>query len=435
MKSDSCILQTVFFQRKRLWRYLLRLFVLAALLVSLNHTWQYGKLTQGFDFLEKWQIGQRFAGADAGSIYSARFLDLHISSPFLYTLVSLLSSGDFAFDVRIFRLICMVATVAAIVGMSRMLGYSVWAGLTAVVLLTYRFQPLLSDIRVANVNQIQLGLLALFLFALSRRDLRTRSFLGGLILGFAVAAKPNLLFVAAMLFASWLINRKFRKTLAFATGMAAAAAVAVIASSIVFGSFSCWTAWLKILPQASDYRYTIQDANYAPAMLLFSRFGIKVSFFLAILFFGTATAGLLAGRLARGNVPAADDRERELLGDILMTAMGCLIYLLSASLAWLHYFILTIPMLLILFRPGKRSGELAASAPLGLVLAAVSYLLIAELPLRFLLSTAVPYRNAMSIGIGTCILYGLGIWETLRLGRPSEADARAILNHKPASAG
>jgi hypothetical protein len=389
---------------------LLWLIVLSALLISLNQAWQYGKLTQGFDFFEKWQVGQKFAGADAATIYSPQLLDLHISSPFLYALYAVFTTGDYAFDVKIYRLLCLISMVAGIIGFSLMLGYPLWGGMLAVVVFTYRFQPFLSDVRVANVNQIQLGLLALFIY-IQHTKLRFHNFLAGLILGFAVAAKPNLGFVAAMLLAAWLVNRRRKKTIEFSAGMATAAAVAVIAASIVFGSFDCWREWLKILPQASNYRYPVDAANYSAAMLLFVRYGFKASAFLSVVLFGMGIAAVAAVSHWVKKSPLSEPKQ-ESFEDILMTGMGCLIYLMSAALVWLHYFILAIPMALFVLRPQKEASALPFYRPLRYALGAISVILIAQLPLSLFFGSY-PFQDAVFIVIGTGILYALGISEIL----------------------
>ena len=36
---------------------------------------------------------------------------------------------------------------------------------------------------------------------------------------------------------------------------------------------------------------------------------------------------------------------------MLLVAMGCIIAMLASALVWLHYYLLTIPMLLVAFRP------------------------------------------------------------------------------------
>jgi hypothetical protein len=46
-----------------------------------------------------------------------------------------------------------------------------------------------------------------------------------------------------------------------------------------------------------------------------------------------------------------ESHQQELFYDMLMIVIGCLIYLISAPLVWLHYLLLAIPAILIVFRP------------------------------------------------------------------------------------
>jgi hypothetical protein len=69
--------------------------------------------------------------------------------------------------------------------------------------------------------------------------------LAGLVLGFAVMFKPNLVFVGALLVISWLICRRY-ETLAFvALGSVFAAIISIISSSLFFNSWHCWFEWLR----------------------------------------------------------------------------------------------------------------------------------------------------------------------------------------------
>ncbi|MBI4833162.1 MAG: hypothetical protein HY801_16725, partial [Candidatus Lindowbacteria bacterium] len=331
--------------------------------------------------------------------------------------------GDFARDIEIYRFICLVATVLAIAGLAVLLDYSVIGALAALVVFTSWFQPLLSDVRVSNVNQIQLALLALFLWTRSKQKLPMKNLLSGLVLGFEIALKPNLIFVLATLSLSWVISRRFRETLLTYTGILIAFLSSIVFSSAAFGSTRCWIDWHKLLLKAADYGFEVNLHNYAPSMLIFEMTGVKSSTYLTVgLLSVTATVLWIARRDVKGALPETNESKRNpgryLFEDMLAVATGCLIYLLSATLVWLHYFLFTIPMALLVLRPAgafrtKKTHELAVQR----LLAIVSVLLIAEYPIRRLFSVTDARWSALLLIAGTLTLFGLGMWEIAGLRR------------------
>jgi len=400
---------------------LILVFLLA--IFCIIRVWSYGQLTSGLDFHEKWEVGQSLMRSSAKAIYGGDNLGYHISTPFLYMLFDIFPSGDYGRDLWAYRWLCLAGSVFAIVILCRSLRYSAVAGLAAIVVFMDWFQPLLSDMRVANVNQIQLALLALFLWLQSERRLRGRNFFGGLVLGFAVMAKPNLLLVVVMLAISWVINRRFKKFGAVSLGMLVATTTAFITSSAVFGSVNCWKVWLTVMPSASDYRYLVDAANFSPSMLIFEWGGIKTSAYFAVGSIAVATIFVWLGRLTGVNIHSsvAEGSERELFEDMLMVAIGCLTYLLSATLVWLHYYLLTIPMALITLRPLMSDDSRAGfGAVVRRIIAAAAIILIAELPIRIVFSVTEPHESAVLLNIGTLTLYGLGMWELMCLRKEKD---------------
>jgi hypothetical protein len=284
------------------------------------------------------------------------------------------------------------------------------------------FQPLLSDVRVGNVNQLQLGLLTLFVWLQSKQKLGGRELLGGLVLGFGTMAKPNTAYVVLMLCAFWIANRRFKKLIHVSLGMAIAAVIAFVVSSAAFGTVRCWVDWLRILPQVSGYLYPVEDHNYSVSMLFYEQIGIGLSGPITLVLFAMAGVSLWFGR-HRGNTPNTDatlneDSEEPYFEDMLMVAIGCLIYLLSATLVWLHYFVLTVPMALIALRPsGNNKAAKSHAAVFSRILAAVAIVLIAELPVRALFSATDPRHSAALMCSGTFILFALAVYEVLRIGK------------------
>lgn len=401
--------------------------VFLLVIFCLIKVWNYGELNVGIDFLEKWEVGQEIAQSSAPNIYFGESFGYRISTPFLYSLFYTFSTGDYGRDLLTFRLLCLVSGVLAIIGLSRLLEYPAIAAMAAIVVFMDWFQPLLSDVRVANVNQLQLGVLALFLWFQSKREWRAHNLLAGLVLGLGAMFKPNLLFVVLMLSVSWLINRRFRRATTVYAGLILAAVSAFIYSSAVYGTARCWLDWLRIVPQVSNYLYEVDTHNYAPAMLIFDRVGMKASMFLTAALLAVATAFVWVGRRNAGEIGLQTEndesgREGELFEDMLMVAVGCLIYILSATLVWLHYFVLTVPMALIILRPSDAARPTASwMVATRRVLAAAAVLVMAELPIRTLFSVTNAYHSAILLDAATLTLFGLGMWELSFLGKGAPA--------------
>lgn len=206
------------------------LLLLAALLAlfSLGRAWHLGRTSAGIDFYQMWVGGQIAGRADVGSLYTpgsddrllaeyrwrardeqasrrerlaaeARRVMSFTASPFLYGAFRLFASGDYERGYHRYRFACLAATAFAVATIDHLLGYPPAAVLLMIVLLTGFFQPFQSDVRVANVNQLQFAMLALFL-ALLGGDSR-RQILAGATLGLAIVFKLNLVLVAPLILA------------------------------------------------------------------------------------------------------------------------------------------------------------------------------------------------------------------------------------------
>src|SRR5207249_4594757 len=107
------------------------------------------------------------------------------STPLLYSALGALTSGSYESDYRVFQLLSLAAGVGAVALLARLLGYSWLATLAAAVVFSDWYEPFLSDVRVGNVNRLELGLLALFLWLRGGRQGRGRRVLGGAVLAAA----------------------------------------------------------------------------------------------------------------------------------------------------------------------------------------------------------------------------------------------------------
>ena len=185
----------------------------------------------------------------------------------------------------------------------------------------------------------------------------------------AVLFKPNLVLAPAMLLAGWLVNQRYRRALSGLAGMAGAAAAAVLVSSLYFRDASCWLEWLRAAGFLMGHGIGTRDGNQSLARLLHELGWGDHGALLTASLMGIAILCAWRGRRRIGWRPAwerrPDDPERALREDMLMVSAGLGIALIAAPLAWLHYFVWLIPLILNAFR--RVPGGLADQAPRRLV--------------------------------------------------------------------
>jgi len=399
----------------------------------------YARTWRGLDYYQFWVVGQAVSRLGDTDVYSEegrkriggqvldslpretisdrlvaavsrrKVLETY-STPFLYTLAGTLASGRYDADQAGFAVLSLVCGIAGVLGLCRVLRYSPLAASAAVLLLAELFAPYRSDLRVGNVNLIQLGLLSAFLCVRSLSPRRWRDPAAGAILGFAVMFKPNLAHVAAMLALGWLVNRRFGRLASVAAGAAASGVAAFTASVLFFGTWRAWSGWLAAVRSLPDDIVGIAIGNFALARMLGDAVGRRAVPLLAIAVLATAFGSLWAGRRAGEGTPAAardDDPRREALGDLLLVGAGCLAYLLTAPLVWVHYFVLAIPLALALLRPAADAAIGRAGARE--LLAGIAVVLLANRPLEALVGQGHPALVAITSNLGALLLLGLAL--------------------------
>jgi hypothetical protein len=409
----------------------------------------YGLSSRGVDFYQYWVVGQALPRAGGESIYSERFqhqIGLEFldkaqaagsperqriaaerrsvvetyQSPFLYTVFRAFSSGDYERDYQIFLLVCLAATALAIVALCRWLDYSLLATFAAIVGFTQWFEPLRSDLRVGNVNQIELGLLVLSLWLLRKHTWRPHAFLGGLVLALSLMFKPNVLVVPIMLGVSWLINRRFEQLARVGVGFVTGCIAAIGVSALLFGSIAPWGEWVLALTNLPDSITTVSQGNYAIARTIEDLSGVRLS---GILMAATLAAAVILVWIGRRKPEAGLGRPNQTpqqawFDDLLMLGVGAVIYLLAGRLVWLHYLVGTIPLTLLVLRP-LRSDAVTSETEIVVrrALAAVALIAIAGDPIQTVLPLDDPHFASFLSAIGLSLLLALAAWELVRPAR------------------
>ena len=329
------------------------------------------------------------------------------ATPWLYTVFGATASGDYERDMARFQVVSLVALVLGMLAFARLRRALVDRVLLLFTLAAAWFAPTISDFRVGNVNRVQLGLLALSLGLSAWGRLPARNVWGGVVLGLAVAFKPNLAFPALTLGLGWMALGRWRKLGAQVAGALAGAAVAVVLSSLWFGSAGAWSWWLgEVGKLLAEYDHSVALGNVALMRVLVDTTGFSSTATLLVLFSALFAAGLWIRRRAAAG-PGLGPRD-EAIEDVTLGALGLGLSLLTTQLAWLHYEVLALPLGVLVLRPGARPAVRLAGA--------LALLAVALEPVRDVLGFAEnELPSAVCVALGTLALFALGL---LELGRP-----------------
>jgi hypothetical protein len=198
----------------------------------------------------------------------------------------------------------------------------------------------------------------------------------GAVLGLLIAFKPNLIFVAMLPAGDWLVRRQWRECLQEAGGVALGISVAVGCSMGATGDPRVWLDWLAALRGVPFGLIGTSVGNYSPRALLSSSLGGFTEPVLVAGAVGAIGVGLwLRASKGQPSQPMADSPF--VPRAVWLVSLGCLALVLVPQLAWLHYYVLTVPALLLVLsnlanrEPGIRGASrlcLVAIAWLGLAL-------------------------------------------------------------------
>ena len=126
----------------------------------------------------------------------------------------------------------------------------------------------------------------------------------------------------------------------------------------MFGSFQAWGDWLAAARTGGLPGMPIEAGNVSLLALAERGLGLRLGPLPAL---ATALAALtaLGVRRRRAAPPASSG---SVLDDLPVAAAGCLVFLLSSPLVWLHYLILSVPAVILLLRARPPRQWLATGA-------------------------------------------------------------------------
>jgi hypothetical protein len=251
---------------------------IALLCISLSNAWWSGEKSIGIDYYNYWVAGQALGKENIINLYSEKnkmmlrdkFLSLAelssvggvkrqlyaaksphelelTSTPLMYSLFAGITIGDYEWDYRNFRILCLIVILISLITLCRMFEIPLATTMLMICLLTWLSEPYISDVRVGNVNQLLVGFLTLFLWLKQRTKWRLSDLFCGFVLGFALMFKPTISIIIVLLTALWLIDKQYRTVLLQAVGLCISVFVALLISRYYFESFQCWIEWLEKL--------------------------------------------------------------------------------------------------------------------------------------------------------------------------------------------
>ena len=420
-----------------------RAVLVLAVAVAAVRGWSYARTWRGLDYYQFWAVGQAVSRSGGAEVYSEegrkRFgaeilaslprdevsqrlaaavsrrktLETY-STPFLYTVAGVSATGEYDRDHAVFVLASLLSGLGGLLLLCRVLRYPPLAA-AAVVLLLEAYAPYRSDLRVGNVNLIQLGLLAGFLWVSTLKHRPWRDPAAGAILGLAVLFKPNLALVAVLLLAGWTVLRAFARVAGVAAGMAVSALAVLGVSSVYFGTAGAWGSWLAAILSLPSEIVGVRIGNFSLVRLLGGDLGARFAPLLALAILSGAAVCLWMGRRRAPESPGGmggDEPRRETSEDVALAGTGCMAYLLSSPLVWVHYFVLAIPLALWLLRPrggesGRWMGGLAGAV-------AIAIVLLANRPLEAIIGQGYPALVAATSNAGALLLLGAAMIELRR---------------------
>lgn len=318
-----------------------------------------------------------------------RFVD-SVSSPFLYTCLSWMSR-DYDRALQQDHVLVFAAFVIGFLLIARAARVRLEAALFVLAGLLLWYRGFEADLRVGNVNSLQLLAIGASLLAPPA--------VAGAIAGMLVAFKPNLILLPLLLAVARIAARDWRRLRLEVLGGIAGVLVAVAAAAIRYGSLGIWLQWVSRANEFYHRLPTRTERNVTPLLELFHAHGAGLSYTTALLL--TLIAAVVIWR----------GRNRD---DVLIAGVAVMIYLLSATVVWLHYMVLVIPIALGLMR--RRGTALVA------LLALVA---IAEEPFELLTRTAIYPNDAKLLAPAFVALFVCALWAITRSPSPPPESSAA----------
>ncbi|MBV9079890.1 MAG: hypothetical protein JO102_02085 [Elusimicrobia bacterium] len=335
------------------------------------------------DYFQFWAVGDAVKRFDVSDIYSVRernrvgsryiretsrvelgnsYKDAALAraqleptgTPFLYTLFTLVSTGNFDVDYAHFRSFSAFSYFLGMYCLLIFAGVYPLVAAAGLLIASNWFDPLRLDISFSNLNQIQIGMICA-LILLGRQKMTSRlSFLEGMFIAVVVFFKPTLVYAVGFVGLWEVLEGKWMRLRVQLAGFVAGAAVAMGSSIAMFGETVSWRRWFPSFQSiVFEPRYTVQSfitmVFHTDNMMVFQTASVIGALVIAALLYRDA------GRSPEMSVVVGPYGELEPVDFAyrwLVSGMGIGLYIMTSPLVHGHYFLQMVPLAFYFFRPG-----------------------------------------------------------------------------------
>jgi hypothetical protein len=288
---------------------------------------------------------QERAAALRSSYFDVKFLGYQgvdvVQTPLLLAVLRPFTAITYDHANRAYLVASLLCFFGATYLLSRLLGFSIAVSFAISGGVALAFKAEQMELGVANVNNFQLCLIALFLW-LQNAAQRWSDVVSGSVLALGIALKPNLAAVLPAVGIVWIGGWLWGKITRVAVGVLLGACVAFVTPALLVSSVT-WSNWLQVLPELTSSAQPTEFGNIAMATFISSRSGIEASRPLL------AAGALLVTAVALRPLWMREVRDegRHSFGrTFLGVNAGLLLTLLTARLVWAHYLVLALPAIL-----------------------------------------------------------------------------------------
>lgn len=290
-----------------------------------------------------------------------------MGTPFLYATFSVFPE-DYDRAQWLFTLAIYIAAGLGVFRLARLRGAPVWLAVWIAIVVELTFTPFMIDVKVGNVNSLQLAFIAALLYLALRRAQSGNALVDGLFLGLLalfVMFKPNTPWIALALGIHYWVVGGHRR---FAIGLGVAAAFALLAfaiGAVYFKDALVWGEWLQLARgmDGSGLPLTLANGNQSLTMLLADKtrsygavgYGLIIAVSLCVALVVAMSAG---GR----RVDLLGPGMRQAFSSPWFAAsIGILFTFATSPLLWPHYLVLALVPIFWLFDGKPDMGTWCAA--------------------------------------------------------------------------
>ena len=271
-----------------------------------------------------------------------------MGTPFLYAAFSIFPA-DYDQAQIAYASLLYLAAAAGIFLLALLRGFAPWPALWIAILVELTFRPLMLDVRVANVNSLQLVFMAALLYVAATRRYSGNAIVDGLFLGLLalfVIFKPNTPWIALAFAIHYWVTQGNRR---FFTGVGVAAILSIAAFAAgawFFRDAGVWGEWLRFARgmDGSGLPLTLAQGNVSLPMLLAQQarsygpvgYGLIIAIALSVALAVAMSSG------GRGAHLMGATMRRVFSDPGFAASIGVIFTFATSPLVWPHYHVLAL---------------------------------------------------------------------------------------------